>query len=48
MLTKSENVSADIMPIKADIVTGDCNYGIFYVGWGWQDSCSWHQFPGRL
>ena len=23
-----ENVSPDIMPKKADIVTGDCNFGI--------------------
>ena len=37
MLTKSENVSADIMPIKSDIVTGDCNFGMVS-----------HDGPGRI
>ena len=32
---ESLNVSTDIMPKKADIVTGDCNYGIIsYDGSG--------------
>jgi hypothetical protein len=36
----SENLSADVMPKKADIMAGGLQLRHVSVWWAWQDSCS--------